>query len=387
MDQEQAYAELVELTELGNRFHGGDGMARAADWLVSRLEGAGLRPDRMPVTLPGWAPGNGSSVAVTQPWTQDIVSWPMLWSAGTDGPVEGRVVHLGDQGLWGDSQLWRRLALVDDEGDVLAFLHVRDKGPAAPQPLPSGSDPDIAHVSISQDDGERLIGLIRGGVEVRARVNSGCSRTDEATSDNIVVTIPGTGTGRALVCAHYDAFWNTPGAYDNGSGTIALLSLAISLAEAPVARTIDIVFTTGEEWHLGGSRRYVELSTEEELLALDFVLNIDGLGGGDLVELASGPEAFEQQFYAHVARRVERTRAETTVHTRFPPTKGTDDASFAAKGVPTAFITFNNWHKLHQPDDVPTREIARNIAWVADAAPELLASLPRPDRLGSVDFL
>lgn len=387
MDQDQALAELVELTELGNRFHGGHGIEKAAQWLVDRLGAVGLTASRMPVSLPGWNPGATATVTVAHPWDEEIVCWPMLWSNGTRGPVTGHVVFLGNQGLWGDSQLWKRLSVVDDQGSVLAFLHVRDKGPAAPQPLPSGSDSTVPHLSISQWDGAAIIGRIKQGETVTVEVNADCRTTADMTSDNITVTIPGSGKGRVLVCAHYDTFWNTPGAYDNGSGTIALLNLARSLAETPAQRTVDLVFFTGEEWHLGGSRRYVEEVRPKNLQELDFVLNIDGLGDSDHIELASGPEAFEQAVYSKVRTSIERTRASTSLTTRFPPTKGTDDMSFAARGVPTAFLTFNNWHKLHQPDDTPNPGIGRNIAWTVPVARDLVETLERPQRLSHVDFL
>ena len=387
MDQEQAFYELMELTDLGPRFHGSPGIAHAADWLEERLTDSGLAVRRSPVTLPGWDPSGGTSATVTQPWQQELVCWPMLGTQGTRGSVRGSVVHLGDQGLWGDSQLWQRLAVVDESRHPVAILHVRDKGPAAPQPLPSGSDQSVPHVSIAQDDGARIIDSVRRGEVVEIVVDCGSGAAPELTSDNLAVTVPGTGEGRALVCAHYDTFWNTPGAYDNGSGTIALLNLARLLVREPLRRTIDVVFFTAEEWHLGGSRHFVAKAAPDYLAELDFVLNIDGLGDGDLIELAGGPEPFEQKLYAAVVENVLRTRPGTAVRTRFPATKGTDDASFAARGVPTGFLTFNNWHKLHQPDDLPTPGIARNIAWCVPLAKELLSDLERPDRLSSVDFL
>ncbi len=386
-DQDQAYAELVEFTELGNRFHGGAGIDAAADWLEARLGEVGLTAGRMPVALPGWEPGEPGQVRILAPWNEALTCWPMLWSTGTEGSVRGRVTVLGDQGFWGDSQLWKRLSVVDDAGEVRAYLHVRDKGPAAPQPLPTGSDDRVAHLSISQWDGQAIIDRVRRGEVVEVEVESTSRCTSDMSSDNVTLTIPGTGQGRVLVCAHYDAFWNTPGAYDNASGTLALLGLARSLAADASERTVDIAFFTGEEWHLGGSRRYATLAEPRSLGELDFVLNIDGLGDSDHLELASGPEQFEQAVYAQVREGMRETGREATLASRFPPTRGTDDASFAARGVPTAFITFNNWHKLHQPDDTPNPGIARNIAWTTPIARRLIETLERPQRLDSVDFL
>ena len=382
-----ALADLEGLVAHGPRFHGTPGIAAAADWLEARLRAAGLEVAREPVALPGWQPGTVHRVAVRAPIDRLLPAWPMLWSGSTGGPVVGVVVAVGPQGLWGDSMVWQKFVVRDEAGLVRGYLHARDGGPAAPQPLPAGSDRDVAHVAIGRLDGLQLTEWLGDGrrVEVELEVDSG--PVEAAVSDNLVVDLPGTGEGRVLVCAHYDSFFNTVGAYDNGSGTVALLHLAERWAAAPPERSVRLVFFTAEEWHLGGSRHHVASAPADVLDAIDFVVNVDGLGRGSFLEAFASPEAFSTAFRQVVLDHAAETRPGLELVTRFPATSGTDDASFLHAGVPSAFVTFNDLHRLHQPDDEPNEGIAANVVWTVPLVERVVATVPRPERAAPPAFL
>ncbi|ROP58539.1 M28 family metallopeptidase [Curtobacterium sp. ZW137] len=387
----RALALLEELVSHGPRFHGTPQMAAAVDWVASSVRGLGLAVRRETVALPGWDPGTVRSVRVTSPVTRDLPAWPMLWSAGTSGEVTGTLEVLGPEGIWGDSIVWQRFGVRDDAGRIVVVVHARDGGPAAPQPLPSGSAPDVAHLAIGHLDGLQLAEWIAdrgpGGVTVSVDLDSG--PRDRSASDNLVVDIPGTdpSAGTVVVCGHLDSFYNTLGAYDNGSGSIALLALAELWAAAPPARSIRIVWFTAEEWHLLGSRHHVAGLSEGDRAAIDFVLNLDGLGRGDHLETFVGPESFGFDVRDAIAAHAAATGRTLSTVDRFPPTRGTDDASFHAAGIPSVFLTFNDLHRLHQPTDTPNAGIAANIAWTVPLARSLAETLPRPARVPAPDLL
>ncbi|GAA0965618.1 M28 family metallopeptidase [Frigoribacterium faeni] len=392
-DVARAYDDLVALVQHGPRFHGTPGIAAAADWLEGRLTAVGLSVDRQSVALPGWQPGTVHRLVVRSPIERELPAWPMLWSGSTDGAVRGTVESVGPQGLWGDSMVWRKFVVRDDAGRPVAYLHARDGGPAAPQPLPAGSDLDVAHLAIGRLDGLQLTEWLDDGrpVVVEAEVDSG--PVDAAVSDNLIVDLAAAdggsdpARGTVLLCAHYDTFFNTVGAYDNGSGTIALLELAERWAAKAPAVPVRLVFFTAEEWHLGGSRHHLDAASAADLEAIDYVLNIDGLGRGSFVEAFAGPEAFSTAFRDALMAYAAGTRPDLELVTRFPPTVGTDDASFHRAGVPSAFLTFNDLHRLHQPDDEPNLGIAANIAWTVPLAEHLVATLPRPTRVAPPGIL
>lgn len=381
-----ALAELETLVSYGPRFHGGEGIQAASEWLEHELIAAGGSVRRASVELPGWAPGSVRRVVVTAPIERELPAWPMLWSGATGGRVSGRIEFVGPQGLWGDSMTWRRFAVVTGDGRVAGYLHGRDVGPAAPQPLPSGSDTQVAHLAIGRLDGEQIAEWIADGREVVVEIECDAAATPTpAASDNLVIDVPGRrADAHVLLCGHYDSFYNTVGAYDNGSGTIALLHLARRLLAEPAGRPVRIIFFTAEEWHLSGARSYVAQADLDETA---FVVNIDGLGRGDRLEAFAAPESFDLAAHRAIARHARQTGRLLDLTTRFPPTTGTDDAAFYRAGVPSLFLTFNDLHRLHQPDDLPNEGIARNIEWCVGLVRELIDALPAPTRVAPPGIL
>lgn len=378
---ESAYRELCELTALGPRFHGTQGVRAAADWIQSRIEAEGLAVRRQQVALSGWTPGERHGVHLTLPIERDLPAWPMLGSGGARGARRGSVTAVGPQGLWGDSMVWQRFLVTAADGQVVGYLHARDDGPAAPQPLPSRSDRDVAHLAIGHLDGRQLTEWIQDGFEVAAELHSDAGPAEAAVGDNLIVDLGArTDEPHVVLCAHYDTFYNTVGAYDNGSGTVALLRLAREWARRPAARPLRLIFFTGEEWHLGGSRHYVTSLSDAERASVQYLLNLDGLGRGSLLESFAAPEAFERDVHALIRAHAAATRPDLAVKSRFPATRGTDDASFQEAGIPSVFVTFNDLHRLHQPEDVPNLGIASNIVWTTSLVRRLVDELNAPDQ-------
>ncbi|MCM3659771.1 M28 family metallopeptidase [Georgenia satyanarayanai] len=382
----RALSDLEELVALGPRFHGTSGIHDAERLLVGWLVGMGARVRTQEVRTPGWDPGASSSLRVTAPLERAVPAWPMLWSGPATGVVRGRVHAVGVQGLWGDSMVWTKFAVTDADGALVAYLHARDGGPAAPQPLPAGSDTSVPHLALGHIDGLSLSEWLADGITVEVELACESAHAGEAVSRNVIVDVPAAGPqdrGRVLVSGHYDTFFNTPGAYDNGSGTIALVHLVRQLMTQPPSRPVTVVLTTAEEWHLAGSRHYVEQMTAKDGEELDFVLNVDGLGRGDFMEVFAGPETFEREFLAVLGAYAAENRPDLRVQSRFPPTCGTDQGAFYAAGLPVAFYTFNDLHRLHQPEDLPNPGIAANIAWSVPLLTHLVEVLPRADRVPS----
>ncbi|MFT8704505.1 M28 family metallopeptidase [Bifidobacterium aquikefiricola] len=376
--EELAYRELTHLVSFGCRFHGTSGNHDAADWLCSELlTRTGLTPKRQSVDLAAWNPGLQHGLDITNPVEEHIEAWPLLWSSASEGLIHAHITYLGPCGLWGDSMVWQRFVALDRDNNPLAYLLSRDVGPAAPQPLPAGFDRSVPHFSISHEDGERFLDWIRQGIVPEVSLTCDADRGGRAVSDNIILDIPGSDTSDdscVILCAHYDTYYNTCGAYDNGSGTIALLNLAQVLAAAPRSYRVRIIFFTAEEWHLAGSRYYVD--TADDLDRIHFVYNIDGLGRADFVELFSAPESLAYRFHSLVEAYNEEAQRDMTVVSRFPPTKGTDDASFHMAGVPTVYMTINDKQRLHQPNDLPEMLSARNIVWAVSMVAAILDRIP-----------
>lgn len=378
-------AALDELTSLGPRFHGSPGNERAAQWLSGQVSELGFEARRQQVRVPGWEPASERWVEIVAPTPRVLTAWEMLFSGGSNDVVEGRLEYVGPGGIWGDSIVWQRYAVRDAQG-IRGYVHARDTDPAAPQPLPTGSDQDVPHLVVSHADGQYLSQLLDAGHEVIVRLRCDAGPGPERLGDNLIVEVPsrdGLRQGGPVVCAHYDTFFNTVGAYDNGSGTIAVLAALSEWRRRLPACPVRVVFFTAEEWHLSGSRAYVATLDDRQRAALPYALNVDGLGRSDHLELFSYPEAFEREVRQSIMEYVVASGRSVRVTSRFPTTKGTDDASFKEVGIPATFFTFNDLARLHQPDDLPNEYIARNIVWAVPLVVRLVDAfagslVPRP---------
>jgi len=111
-----------------------------------------------------------------------------------------------------------------------------------------------------------------------------------AYTRNVIAELPGTAGDVSLVIGgHFDSKINTgsPGANDNGSGTVVTLELARCFAEAPARPDLRFVFFGGEErlventdLHHFGSRYYVNNMTAAEKDSLAGAIIIDMVGVG-----------------------------------------------------------------------------------------------------------
>lgn len=95
-------------------------------------------------------------------------------------------------------------------------------------------------------------------------------------SQNVVLTIPGTGAGTIIIGAHYDGMY-VPGASDNASGAGLLLESAYLMRDADNYHTLTYVFFGAEEIGLVGAYVFLESLSQDELDDVLFVFNADVL--------------------------------------------------------------------------------------------------------------
>ena len=172
-----------------------------------------------------------------------------------------------------------------------------------------------------------------------------------------------------------------PGADDNASGTAAVLALARTVSESPLARPVLIGFWSGEESGLLGSRAFVrdEISPRELLayVNLDMVgrleenrLTVQAMGSSSvwpgIVERANVPGGFDLALSDD-------------------PWVPTDSSAFNSESVPTLSLFTGTHSDYHRPSDTAdklnyeglariarfTGLIARRIA-ESDPAPEFV---------------
>jgi len=99
-------------------------------------------------------------------------------------------------------------------------------------------------------------------------------------SENIEATLPGlneTSDEIYIICGHYDSVSGSPGADDDGSGTVATIAAAYILSQYSFEHTIRFVTFSGEEQGLLGSEIYAQeaYANGDNIVA---TLNVDMIG-------------------------------------------------------------------------------------------------------------
>lgn len=185
---------------------------------------------------------------------------------------------------------------------------------------------------------------------------------------NILVTIPGRDTSkRIIVGAHYDhegvrngEIYN--GADDNASGTVAILELAraVKAAGRQPKHTIILALWDGEERGLQGSRHYAKGIADTA--GVLYYINFDMIGRNT----DEAQPGIVRYFYteSHPEARIWLEEAISTSRLTHltpdyrpwdNPVGGSDNASFARRGIPIIWYHTDGHPDFHKPTDTPDK--------------------------------
>ena len=168
--------------------------------------------------------------------------------------------------------------------------------------LPDGSPSNIGIpvVGASFADG---VALARDGSTAFVEVIPIETRTDY----NVIAELPGTNDHNVVMAgAHLDSVTEGPGIQDNGSGSAAILEVALQLAKLKPENTLRFAWWGAEELGLVGSTAYVADLSQEEIDRIALYLNFDMIGSpnyffgiydgddSDLFGAGPGPEGSTQ---------------------------------------------------------------------------------------------
>lgn len=160
------------------------------------------------------------------------------------------------------------------------------------------------------------------------------AKEEEVTSQNIVVTVPGTdlASESLAIGAHYDSTQFSYGAWDNGAGVVQVLSLLAHLKENPPRRTVKAIFFGSEEVGLKGSRAYLTAHPDQQDSLLTMI-NID-VGGSYLGhDFAAVTAAKDAEHYIAALAREAGYSAQVTSRVM-----SSDSAVFSDYGIPSVFF-------------------------------------------------
>lgn len=139
------------------------------------------------------------------------------------------------------------------------------------------------------------VALSAEGATARVRVLPSETRTDY----NVIAELPGKNTGNVVMAgAHLDSVTAGPGINDNGSGSAAILEVALKLAKVKPENTLRFAWWGAEELGLVGSTAYVESLSQAELERIALYLNFDMVGSPNHIFMVY--DADESSFNAPV---------------------------------------------------------------------------------------
>jgi carboxypeptidase Q len=296
---DRAFSTLQSLTtEVGARFAGSPGDAKAVAWALRTLQQQGFSRVRAePVIVPHWVRGEGS-VHLLGPTPVELTSLALGGSIGTaDAPVEAEMIAVTD------IDELQRLSRADVAGKIVFYYdrmqetrdgmdygptaRNRSHGAIAAAKLGAvgvviravGSEdadrphtgamryangvPRIPAFAIGHHGADRLLdAYAEGPVRLRLASNSRCE--GPAASANVIGEVPGRGLGAGVpeefvvLGAHLDSWDVGTGAQDDGAGVATVIEAARRVGEMPQRpqRTLRVVLYANEEFGLSGGRQY-----------------------------------------------------------------------------------------------------------------------------------
>ena len=135
-------------------------------------------------------------------------------------------------------------------------------------------------VGVSFEQGRALFQAAQAG-PVTVRVTTSTESDPAARTRNILAETPGGDPGKVIVVgAHLDSVEVGPGINDNGSGTAALLEIALEMKRLGITprQKVRFAFWGAEEAGLLGSEHYVDTLSDAALSRIYANLNFDMLG-------------------------------------------------------------------------------------------------------------
>ncbi len=384
---------LSQLSEtIGPRPAGSSANQAAADYIHGVLEGCGLLVQRQEFPFPSWQHRNTSLHlsgapldAEANPFSPscDVTGVPVILA--TVGELEatdltGRVVVL--HGDLTREQFATKGAIYVPERDKAIIALLERQAPAAlitvsldlgmvhsliqdwDLPLPSATVPSDAGLAL----------LRRRGEQVHLRIDT---RTTPGHSSNVVATRLGDRDGRIVLCAHYDTYPKTPGAWDNGSGVAVILTIAELLRGRDIPIGLEWVVFNGEELGGVGDLEYLRRcrGTLDGIIA---AINIDGVGQ-ELGSTSIATFAASAAFAAHVSALVREGYPGVV---EVDPWPASDHYIFYSNGVPSIALTSSGQaNVLHRPADTIEWMSAARLSEVVALTADLIGSLQGKDPL------
>ncbi len=432
-DGAKAHDHLAYLADpaRGGRFSGSPGFEDAARYVADRFRDIGLEPlgdggtyfQRFPMQLIDLAgtPTLSRTGADAKSWTHRVDFTESVGGRAGSGSVEAKlaVVGGGSAGLAADDfagvevrgrialvtgptvtgfqeQVFQRggvgLLIVGDASlkysyiaslfaETLPVLVITES--AANELLaPAGKTAAQVRDAVRAHRGNLTAPVSGFGIDTTVRMSVPLTPVHEVRATNVIGLLRATGPDAAravLVGGHLDGVGTDPNgtvfpaANDNASGPAIAIEVARALAthKSELRRSVVFVVFAGEEEGFLGSEAYIARTSAspgrvESLVAM---LNLDVIGCcGDTLEASNESKALQD--------RVSAAAQRNGVTFRGISGGGSDQQSFARRGVPSTLILWSDYI-LHTSQDTVAKVDVRHLQRAGDVVTAVALELAR----------
>jgi len=192
----------------------------------------------------------------------------------------------------------KRIYTLLEEKQPAAIITATEKNPelvGALYPFPLIEDGDFNIPSVYCTD---VVGK-----DIAAETGEVChliiqARRIPATACNVIARKNQAASQKIVVSAHIDAYWSTPGALDDASGTVVLLLLAEMLQDYKGKLGIEVVAFNGEDYYSAGGEMDYLRRYGQDLTKMVVAVNIDDVGykqGNTAYSLYECPDEIKQK--------------------------------------------------------------------------------------------
>lgn len=243
-------------------------------------------------------------------------------------------------------------------------------GALYPFPLIEDGDFNIPSVYCTDVTGNKIARKTGQIFELIAR-----GKRIASTASNVIAIKNLEAPHKIVVCAHIDAYGNSPGALDNASGTAVLLLLAEMLKDRRIETGLEIIAFNGEDnYSAGGQMDYLR-RYGEDLNKVALTVNIDDVAyihGKTAFSMYGCPDVIQKKVRAICGKFPSLTEGEEWYQG--------DHMVFVQKGIPTIAFTSDRVAELmsnitHTDKDLPDKVDCQELVELAEALRDLVIKL------------
>lgn len=345
------------VNKIGPRLTSSDNLTKACEWARDKFKGFGIENARLEEwgTFPvGFNRGPWSG-EMTAPEAKKLTCNTNSWTAGTNGPVEGRALlaPASTEDLARYKGAWVVLKGRASE-EILSALETAGaagfvRGSRNELVITDGNHrikwdrlPKRVNVQVVASQFKEIVALLEKGTEVRLKFDIRNEfKQGPVKLYNVLADIRGTEKPDEIVIVggHIDSWDGATGTNDNGTGVSTTIEAARLLmkAGAKPKRTIRFMLWSGEEQGLLGSAAWIQ-KNRDALKNISCVLVHDGGTNyvSGIVATKSMVPLFEKAFAPVVGLDAELKFRVREVQ-RLPYGIGSDHDAFLSAGVPGFF--------------------------------------------------